>query len=159
MSRYKVNQKKFFKSAGTILSLIFSLTILFSACNDQESQQLRVWSEDTLIIFESDKIQLRFDEQLFCKVSYIEGDKLLSINDETQEATSLPSHFIQSGGNTYTQFAYSSHDVENINDAELGKGMKLVLNGELDGIRKTLSVEIYEKFPDIAISECTYTNL
>lgn len=136
------------------------LIVTLTGCTDHQSGRLTVPSENTYLYFENEKIILRFDEQLFCKVSYREDDRLLSINDDSHDGTSgLPSHFIEANGVTYSHFRQTSHKVEEVDDVHLGKGKRLILTGELPGITKTLSVEMYESLPDVAISKCTYTNL
>jgi hypothetical protein len=96
---------------------------------------------------------------MYCKVKFIEYGAEQSMNlSKGANLNSLPPHFIILDGITYKDFKISSHHVEDIEDSEFGKGKRLILNGENSGIEKTHFIEMYDKFSDVAISWCTYTN-
>ncbi len=148
------------KKTGLLNWIFIGFITTITGCATQPSDRLDVRTENSYVYFENEKIQLRFDEQLFCKVSYREDGNLLSINDDSHNQSSgLPSHFIEINGQIFSQFKRTSHKVEDLDDEFFGKGKRLILTGVQSGLRKTLSVEMYEDFPDVAISECTYSNL
>lgn len=116
------------------------------------------------IWFKNSVIQLRFNNKMYCKV--FKGDTLYSINDATMDnPISRPSHFIIIEGKEVKDFIvdYSTIEVLNIKNV-FERGKRLILKGVAKGpedceIEKTLTVELYEKYPDMAITYSTYKNL
>ena len=160
MKSIRENQKEFIKKTGNLICLFVVGSIILTGCADNQSQYLNVREKNSNLFFENEIIQLRFDEYMFCKVSYRDENRIISINDDSHdESSGLPSHFIQVDGQIFSHFKQTSYKVEDLNDTSLGKGKRLILTGVLPGIRKTLSVEMYENLPDVAITECTYSNL
>ncbi len=156
----KKHQRKIFGKTGTISLLIVAVILILSGCSGQHSDKINLRTDNTGLYFENEKIQLRFDDQLFCKISYRNDDRILSINDDAHtESSGFPSNFIEVNGQIFSHFKKTSHKIEDLDDLHFGKGKRLILTGVLPGLRKRLSVEMYENFPDVAISECTYSNL
>ena len=140
-------------------SAFASLLGLLFQCQVKEHSSISVHVDDQLITFEHENIKLIFDDLMYCKVKFLKDGAYQSMNhSKGTQLNSLPSHFITLGGNTYKDFRLLSHSTENIEDQEYGKGKRLILKGENSGIAKTCYIEMYEQFPDVAISWCTYTN-
>lgn len=145
---------------NTLLIIIINIIVLSTACNSNRSGNIKVYEQAPFIMMENERIQLRFDDRLYCKAGYLSGGKNLSINEADQsDSTEFPPDYIQLNGHTYTHFKRTDQTTEHINDSILGPGERLILTGNLPGIRKTLTIEMYEKFPDVAVSWCSYTNL
>jgi len=85
--------------------------------------------------------------------------KVQSLNNSTgTDPNAAPPHFIMLEGNVYKNFKISSHYIEDIDDSEFGAGKRLTLIGIDSKIESSLIVELYEQYPDVALSWCTYTN-
>ncbi len=109
-------------------------------------------------------IELKFDEHMYCQV-YKRDESLTFIPANSEEALSRPSHFIVIDGEELRDFRvdYNSIAVESIK-TEFGSGKKMEMSGFAlcsDGtqISKTLTLELYDAYPDVAISSASYQNL
>ena len=115
------------------------------------------------IWFRSPEIHLQFDPSMKMKIFYKQDINPLNISGkETQDN---PGHFVVVNGEEVTNFVvnYDSIAVQPV-ETEFGKGKKLILKGVAklkDGtpIGKTLTVELYDKYPDAVITSVTYKNL
>ncbi|MCD4710711.1 MAG: alpha-galactosidase, partial [Bacteroidales bacterium] len=116
------------------------------------------------ICFRNSGIELKFDKHMYCKV-YNRGNSI-SLNDiNREEELTKPSYFIAIDGEELTDFSvdYDNIDVESIETA-FGLGKRMVLTGiavcsDSTRIEKTLRIELYENYPDIAVSSASYKNL
>ncbi|NOY95997.1 MAG: alpha-galactosidase [Chlorobi bacterium] len=116
------------------------------------------------IWFRNSGIKLRFDKNMYCKVFYKNEANFLNEGD-TDAGLNKPTHFIVVNGEEIDDFAvdYNNLITEPV-ETEFGKGERLVLTGVAecpDGsrIEKKLYVELYEKYPDVAILYAEYKNL
>ncbi len=68
-----------------------------------------------------------------------------------------PSESIRLAGREITDFPLQSHTESACNDS-IGTGRRYVFTGERKGLRKTVSVSVYDNLPRMAVFEVSYTN-
>lgn len=122
--------------------------------------------EDGEIWFRNSQIQLRFDSEMYCRVFFVKDGKLLSINDIPPDpAKAKPPHYLEAEGSELRDFRV---DYRNIGVSEiktqLGVGKSLHLMGYAktpSGVRieKSLTVDFFHEYPDMALLTVTYRNL
>ena len=151
--------------------LIFCLLFLV-ACGPQTSRSRPEPKEITYraieegeIWFRNSVIQLRFDNEMYCRVFFDKNDRFLSINDiPILPSLAKPPHFIDVNGKELKDFMV---DYRNLGASDLrtplGTGKQLSLTGYAkseDGLtlEKDLSVEFYQELPDVAIFSVSYRN-
>ena len=122
-------------------------------------RRISLFQDKDFIWFKNAKIHLRFDGRMCLKVFYDDNGRLKSMNDASQ---SNPPHFIVVGGKEVKNFILSRDSVQ-VEDiiTEFGSGQRLSLSGidkkSLEPeISKTLFVDLYEDFPEIAILQAEY---
>ena len=116
------------------------------------------------IWFRNSGIELKFDKQMYCQV-YKRSGATTFIPENIQESPHRPSHFIVIDGEELRDFSvdYESIGLEAIHTV-FGNGRKMKLSGMAvcqDGtqISKTLEIELYDDYPDVAISSASYKNM
>ena len=145
--------KKYFSACLMILY------IFMTQCGEKDLSPISLSVEGDRIHFRNGNIRLTFDDLMYCKVAFEADGKVQSMNHSSRGGTDpLPPHFIQLDGVSYRDFRISSHELQDIEDVEYGPGKRLVLNGSDSGIDRTLMVEMYEQYPDVALSWSAYTN-
>ncbi|MBV2247284.1 MAG: alpha-galactosidase [Lentimicrobium sp.] len=100
---------------------------------------------------------------MYCSIYYLSSNNPL--NDVSGSANSIkPSYYLEVNGEEVSDFTvdYNNIRIETI-ETELGKGKRLILNGIAEKenkykIEKELVVELYNNYPDAAISYATYKN-
>src|SRR5215510_10360001 len=122
--------------------------------------------EDGEIWFRHSRIQLRFDSEMYCRVFLIENGNLLSINDIPADAAKArPPNYLEVEGSELRDFRV---DYRNIGVSEiktqLGIGKSLHLTGYAKtpsgiGIEKSLTVEFFHEYADMALLTVAYRNL
>ncbi len=145
--------------------LLFIIGLFFKSLPGEEEISFS-YKPDGYIWFKNSQIELRFDRYMYCKVYYRKNGEILSLNDASRNSPlSLPSHFICIDGTAIKDFMvdYDNIVCEEI-DTRFGKGKRLVLIGVADGpkgtmIGKKLTIELYEEYPDVAITYAEYKNL
>ena len=115
--------------------------------------------------FRHSSIQFRFDRELYCNVFFQQDGRLLALSHNPPDPTlARPSHFIEVEGQEVLDFYV---DYRNIGLSEVrgrfgpGKRLKITGLGETEEnilIEKTLVVELYEAYPDIAMVWAVYRN-
>ena len=110
-------------------------------------------------------IQIRFDRELYCSVFLRQDGRLLALSHNPPDPTlAKPSHFIAVEGQEVLDFYV---DYRNIGLSEvrgrfgLGKRLKITGLGETEEnilIEKTMVVELFEAYPDIAMIWAVYRN-
>lgn len=122
----------------------------------QGEEQITFSREDRFFWFKNSEIQLRFDQTMQCKVFYDNGTTVQSITEES------PSHFIVVDGEEIKSFAVESTSFTKIN-TEFGRGKRLILKGVSTRLkkklRKILTVELYNDYPNVAITYAGYENV
>ena len=115
--------------------------------------------------FRHSSIQIRFDRELYCSVFFRQDGQLLALSHNPPDPTlARPSHFIAVEGQEVLDFYV---DYRNIGLSEVrgrfgpGKRLKITGLGETEEnilIEKTMVVEFYEAYPDIAMIWAIYRN-
>lgn len=95
------------------------------------------------------EIAIEFDSQMHSHVIAYGSESLGSMS--ASETVSI-------AGKPITDFPMASHNVEDVHD-RLGSGRRLVLQGQAGGLEKTVSVTVYDGFPNGAIFEVSYRNI
>lgn len=133
--------------------------LLFTGCQIKDESPILCRFEDQAVYFEHTHIRLLIDDLMYMKVYYADRDHQLSITHSGKnERNAKPSHFIELNGKEYKDFHLNETSVEEITDPYFGKGKRLVLTGSLEQVEKILFIEMYEAYPDVAVSWCTYKN-
>ena len=143
------------------LFLIISMVIV-SSCSELKKDFSFKHGGD--IWFRNSGIELKFDKNMYCKVYY--KSKENSLNDINPGGElSKPTHFIVVDSEEVKDFIV---DYNNLKPepviTEFGNGRRLVLKGIANGpenskIEKTLTVELYDRYPDVAITYAEYKNI
>jgi alpha-galactosidase len=148
------------------VSLLLPVLLLFSIVLFSCSGDLKEFSvtKEGDIWFRNTGISLRFDRNMYCSVYYLNADNPMNYNEAYSEL-SKPSHYLIVNGKEVKDFVveYDSIETEVIETAS-GKGKRLILKGIAENkdeykIEKTLWIEYYEKYPDVAITKAFYRNL
>ena len=115
--------------------------------------------------FRNSAIQIRFDRELYCSVFFRQEGRLLALSHNPPDPTlARPSHFIAVEGQEVLDFYV---DYRNIGLSEVrgrfgpGKRLKITGLGETEDnvlIEKTMVVELYQAYPDIATIWAVYRN-
>jgi alpha-galactosidase len=135
------------------------LSMFMTRCGEKDLSPISLKVEGDRIHFQNGNIRLVFDDHMFCKVAFETEGKVQSMNHSSRSGPDpLPPHFIRLDGITYKDFRLSSHELHEIQDAAYGPGKRLVLKGGDSAIDRSLVVEMFEQYPDVALSWCTYTN-
>ncbi len=116
------------------------------------------------IWFRNAGISLKFDKNMYCSVFGTNTD--YPMNEALpSDSLSKPTHFLIIKGKEVKDFVvdYNHISVETI-ETTLGKGKRLFINGTAEKedqykIQKTLIVEYFDRYPDVAITSATYKNL
>ncbi len=149
------------------LHLVFPLLLIISLVITSSCSELKKdfsFKQGGDIWFRNSGIELKFDKNMYCKVYYkSEENSLNDINPGGE--LSKPTHFIVVDGEEIKDFIV---DYNNLKPepviTEFGNGRRLVLKGIANGpknskIEKTLTVELYDRYPDVAITYAEYKNL
>ena len=154
-------------------SFVCLTCLLFTQCKTSHQRPFRPNSEKIYhtvvnegeVWFRNALIQLRFDRELYCGVFLKSGRKIFSLSHNPPDPSlAKPSHYITVQGNEILDFFI---DYQNIGLSEVqtnyGSGKRLQIIGygkSPEGIlvKKTMFVELYHAYPDIAIIWATYQN-
>jgi alpha-galactosidase len=141
-------------------SHIFAAVImLFLQCNTKDQSHISFRIDEELLHFRNENIHLVLDEFMYCKIIFEAGEIVQSSNVSSRTgANAAPPHFIILDDNIYKNFKITSHRIVDIDDLEFGKGKRLFLHGIDSKIESSLVIELYDQYPDVAFSWCTYTN-
>jgi hypothetical protein len=122
--------------------------------------------KDGEIWFRHSRMQLRFDNEMYCRVFLKKDRQLLSINDIPPDpAKAKPPHYLEIEGTELKDFQLDSR---NIGVSEMktpfGTGKVLQMTGLAKTpsgieIQKDLTIEFYQEYPEIALLVATYRNL
>ena len=149
-------------STTLVLSFLFLVIAPLSGCTQKQKSHFS-YEKGGEIIFENGSIRLKFDHQMYENVY----NQVTGISFDTDNANTLskPSHYLVVNGQEITDF---SVDYDKISCSEVntsfGSGSRLILTGIAEGpdncqIEKTLTVELYDSFPSVAMSRAAYRNL
>ena len=162
MGYHKMWYDRTSRNAGNITSfMVISFVLLISfwnnGCGRRENNNI-ARSSDGYIWLSNPAIRLRFDNNM---VYTVFNDQGISVNTSTPADAS---DFIECNDTGITEFTLNSDGINYYNiTTAFGTGRRLVLKGEggkNHGIRveKTLTVEMYDNFPGVAITRASYKN-
>ena len=144
------------------------LTILiitaFLGCS-QGRDDIIVQSDGKIHLTNS-RIEIQLDSNLCWTIDYVNDGERLSLNrSEELDSLLLPSHFLKANGHTISKFIRDDKDlqVKKIK-TEFGSGKRFVFTGNYQGedglaIEKKLVIELYDDFPDLAITYAEFRNI
>lgn len=133
-----------------IVLILLSLTII--SCKEKE-QIVYKDSGDT-IRFENRAIKLSIDQNMKISTSYFDGRKTKSMVSEESE----PNDYLVIAGKNVSEFPVEKRELNEI-QTSFGIGKQLKLTGKSNaGIEKILTIELYNNFPNVAVSYVDYVN-
>jgi alpha-galactosidase len=142
-------------SSACFMAMFFFLI----QCGDADQSPVSFTIEGDLMHLKNENIHLIFDDLMYCKVEFEVDGNVQSMNHSTRTGPNpVPPHFIILDDIEYKNFKFSSHEFQDIEDEEFGPGKRLILIGSDSEIERSLFIEMYEQYPDVAVSWCTYTN-
>jgi alpha-galactosidase len=106
---------------------------------------------ESLPQIQSPSLRIEFDHSMRSRVVARFGGKEIPLGPFSASET------VKSSQRSWHDFARSSQTHERVTDI-YGNGEKLTLTGSSDSLRKTLSVTIYDDFPNLAVFDVSYTN-
>ena len=118
------------------------------------------------ILFEDGTISLRFDSRMYCRATLTLPDGTISMSSGAgEDQAPLPPQFIKTDGVVVKDFAIDYADFHSLSDIETthGKGKQLKIWGRAQGawgdLRKTVVVQMYNRYPGTALFQAEYENL
>jgi len=128
-----------YKLMNFICVLLFPV-LLFPACS----------ATDDMIV-EGENIRIEFTDQLYSRVvALFDGNERIIGEFAPSEYLTVPEIDIH-------DFAFAQRTVTSLND-EIGTGKSYTYTGYRDGLRKEVTVTLYNDFPDMAVFSVAYTN-
>jgi hypothetical protein len=147
-----------FRLKGILLS--FGIMYLFYACERETDSPIHYRFEKNSTHLEHSKIRLQIDHFMYIDVTYFDDDKVLSLTHGGRKLEkTVPPHFIELNGREYKDFEIRERGIKVIEDPQFGKGKRLTLTGSHGPVEKIMYIEMYETYPDVALSWCSYKNL
>ena len=141
---------------------IFVLTSIFVSSCTKKTKDFSFVNEGD-IWFRNQAISLKFDKNMYCSIYYLNSDNPMN-DDRSADSLSKPTHYLVVKGKEVKNFVvdYNNIKVEKIETA-FGKGKRLILKGTAEKkdaykIEKTLVVEYFDNYPDVAIISASYKN-
>lgn len=152
-----------FLIAGSITIPI--LWLVMSGLTCQPHNSISFYKSNGTIYFFTSQLKIQLDSELYWTIQYNKNGKWLSLNKfEGKDSLSLPSHYLQSDQKIITQFLFDEKDIKSeLIHNEFGRGKRFILNGSYQdasglAIHKKLFIELYEDFPDLAVTYAEYQN-
>jgi alpha-galactosidase len=131
----------------------------FIQCQNKDVSTISFKQDNDRLHFKNENIHLIFDEIMRCKIEFeVDGIRQSMNNTTGTRGNTIPPHFIVLDSIEYKNFRISSYDLEDLEDPEFGMGRRLTLKGVDSKIERSLVIEMYERYPDVAVSWSTYTN-
>ncbi|MCG2461655.1 hypothetical protein K8352_12915 [Flavobacteriaceae bacterium F89] len=141
------------------LGILLIISICFIQCEPKDQSPISFNLDGEYLHFKNKNIHLVFDNYMYCKVQFESDGTLQSMNSYTSaDENAVPPNYIVLDSIEYKNFKISSHKIENIEDVEFGRGKRLTLIGSDLEIESNLVIEMFDKYPDVALSWNTYTN-
>ncbi|MEJ2050534.1 MAG: hypothetical protein P8Y60_11985, partial [Calditrichota bacterium] len=122
--------------------------------------EIRYSTDNSAITFQNQHIQIVLDKQLYAKVYYLDGQKSLSINEDSHQGLSArPTFFLEADGTLYNNFKVESSTCSRyFTDPIYGAGRKLTITSHDKDIKQTLLLETYDRYPDVVLIQSQYLN-
>lgn len=141
------------------LVIIFLSIAMLNTISCSTSNKEFTYSRDGYLWFQNSGLKIRVDSGMLVSIFPKEGENPLNVGSKTK-----PSHYVEVNGEEMTGFTvdYEQMTVESI-ETEFGKGKRFSVKGvgslknEIN-IGKTLLIELYDKYPDVAIMSAKYQN-
>lgn len=128
--------------------------------DSEGKEKIEFSKDDSQFVFENAEIKFEFDNQMRSNVYRKSDNQQLSMISKGESP-----HFIIINGKPVKDFVVDQEKVK-ISDinTESGKGKRLQLTGVSEGplgslIEKTLSIDLYEKFPNAGLVSVQYKNV
>ncbi|MCI0620655.1 MAG: hypothetical protein L0387_03135 [Acidobacteria bacterium] len=143
------------------------LLLLTLACSQADFSAARFRHSNSGVTIEDSLLCLRFDAHLYAQASLqTPRGTFATIMGEHATDNAVPPQYIKVNGEILKDFGIDAkgfHSLTNIDSAH-GRGKKLQIWGVAPlasggSLKKTVTVEIYEKYPGTALFRTTYTNL
>jgi alpha-galactosidase len=113
---------------------------------------LQSCSESNDMIIDGNNIRIEFTDQLHSRViAKFDGEEIVVGNY-------APSEYLIVGNEHMYDFGFVNRTSKSVND-DIGRGKSFTYTGEATGIRKEVSVILYNDFPAMAVYTVTYTNV
>lgn len=140
--------------------ILFSTCVIIANCGKQSP--IKYEEADGVIYFENKAIKLTINKEMKIKTFYQNGDNLQSLVSDQ----SAPNDYVVVGGNEINNFQLENFHLIDVKN-EFGIGKQLTISGEnlASGgnqtirIKKVLKIELYDRFPNAAVTSVEYTNL
>jgi alpha-galactosidase len=123
-----------------------SIVILASLCMGQSPSRSAAMPQ-----IQSPSLRIEFDNNMRSRVTARFNGKDVPLGPFSASET------VHGNAHLWNNFALESQKQEHISD-NYGGGEKLTLTGTSSGLRKNLSVIIYDDFPNLAVFDVSYTN-
>lgn len=133
------------------LSLLI-FTALLAAAQSSTRPDQSTSRRAPLAQIQSPNLRIEFDKSMRSRVVARFGAKEIPLGGFSASET------VKGSERSWYDFALNSQMHERVNDI-YGAGEKLTLAGTSGELRKTLSVIIYDEFPNLAVFQVSYTNL
>ena len=144
------------------LTLFFIfLTIINIHCVKKIEQITFIRENDGYMWFKNSKIQLKIDDSMGIKVFLNYGSGLLSLTRSREKFPKIaPSHFLVIDRKEIRDFKIMRSDLTDIT-TKYGNGKRLTLKGIENErkIEKEFNIELYEDYPNIALTSAFYKNI
>ena len=144
-----------------LVSVFILLTIVNFHCGKKIEQITFTKESDGHTWFRNSIIQLKIDDSMGIKVFFNNGSELLSLTrDREKFPETASSHFIVVNGKEIKNFKIENSNLTDIK-TKYGIGKKLTLKGRDSSskIEKEFTIELYEDYPDIALTSAYYKNI
>lgn len=145
-------------------SISLVVLVLIISCHNQSSSiqsPISYRESGTKIYFEHKAIKLSIDQNMKINTSYFDGNKTQSMVAHQEK----PNDYLVINGQHVYQFSIEKKELTDIENS-FGVGKRLKLFGKLKPsiaalaeIEKVLTIELYENFPNVAITYVEYKNL
>ena len=147
-------------------SKLFTTFIVISMFGCSPSPDDLIVQSDGKIHLINDKIGIQLDPNLCWTIDYKKNGESLSLNKfDEADSLLLPSHFIKTNHQIISKFLRDDKNlvVKKIK-TEFGSGRRFVFTGNYQGegglaLEKKLVIELYDDFPDLAITYADFRNV
>ncbi|MFC1557777.1 glycoside hydrolase family 36 protein [candidate division KSB1 bacterium] len=140
--------------------VLILLAIINLHCVKKNTQITFTKENNRYMWFKNSKIQLKIDDSMGIKVFLNYDSGLLSLTrDREKFPKTTPSHFLVIDGKEIKDFKIINSDLTDIT-TKYGNGKRLTLKGIENNrkIEKELNIELYEDYPNIALTSASYKN-
>ena len=100
---------------------------------------------------ENEGLRIEFNDMMRSRVVAVNRGREIVFGEYS------PSETLTVAGREVTEFPLAARSEESFQDG-IGSGRRHVLAGEADGLRKLVTVSVYDELPEMAVFEVSYTN-